>query len=92
MPARVNPGQLENKGCPPDADSDGIPDQADACPTSAGSGNNLGCPDTVRPLDSDGDSVPDLLDACPQNAGSTDLGGCPDRDGDGVPDSARYLS
>jgi OOP family OmpA-OmpF porin len=72
--------------CQPDADGDGVNDDADRCPgTPAGvSVEPNGCP-----ADSDGDGVYDYLDKCPgTRAGvAVDSDGCPrDRDGDGVPD------
>lgn len=79
---------------PPDADSDGISDEVDACPKVAGVENEdpdkHGCPP-----DKDGDGVPDADDQCPDEAppaGQEDPNkpGCalpPDGDGDGVPDA-----
>jgi Ca2+-binding RTX toxin-like protein len=63
---------------PPDADGDGVPDSADACPAVAASTPD-GCPvQTVPPppTDSDSDGVPDATDACPQQAAATPSG-CP---------------
>ena len=70
----------EFDGCP-DGDSDGIPDNKDACPEEAGSADLNGCPD------SDGDGVADNETACPDPAGRAEMGGCPDSDGDGVSDN-----
>ena len=78
--------KVDNWGCPPDADKDGVPDDLDKCPgTPAGvKVDKDGCP-----LDIDKDGVPDYLDKCP----GTPIGvkvdniGCPlDADKDGVPD------
>ncbi len=80
----------------PDADGDGVPDDADACPNQGDAGYGLdanGCPNPAP--DADGDGVPDDADACP-NQGDAGYGlaenGCPvpapDADGDGVPDDA----
>jgi outer membrane protein OmpA-like peptidoglycan-associated protein len=74
----------------PDADHDGIPDAADACPDVVGIATSdprtNGCPP-----DTDGDGIDDIEDACPTVRGipSTDpaTNGCPDRDRDhdGIP-------
>jgi len=65
-----------------DRDSDGVVDEKDACPDSAGPIQLLGCPDR------DGDGVPDNKDKCPDVKGSPNFDGCPapDSDGDGVND------
>ncbi|HVU56074.1 MAG TPA: DUF5723 family protein [Puia sp.] len=65
-----------------DRDSDGVVDEKDACPDSAGPIQLLGCPD------SDGDGVPNNKDKCPGVKGSPNFEGCPapDSDGDGVND------
>ena len=63
-----------------DADEDGIADDDDMCPNTAGLKAFGGCPD------SDSDGIKDSEDACPLAAGSRDLMGCPDGDGDGVAD------
>jgi OOP family OmpA-OmpF porin len=77
-----------------DCDSDGIPDNRDACRCQAGPANTTnaaanGCP--LAPQDADGDGIPDKDDACPTVPGvaSTDpaKNGCPaDKDGDGIYD------
>jgi hypothetical protein len=69
-----------------DADSDGVPDRADACPRQPedrdGRDDVDGCPDP----DNDGDGVPDLQDTCadvPEDPdGYHDKDGCPDPDDD----------
>lgn len=63
-----------------DADGDGINDDADECPSIAGTAQFNGCPD------SDGDGVSDKDDDCPLVAGLPELKGCPDSDGDGISD------
>ena len=80
-----------------DRDKDGVYDDEDACPDTAGirtsDPKTNGCP-PPKP-DRDGDGVYDDEDACPDVAGirTTDpkTNGCPppppDRDGDGIPDS-----
>jgi len=66
-----------------DRDEDGIPDEADKCPTLAGIALNEGCP-----ADADGDGVYDAEDACPNLAGPVEHAGCPrDGDEDGIPDN-----
>ena len=54
----------------PDADGDGVPDDADDCPYTPADTPN-GCP-----ADRDGDGVPDYLDECPDVPGDEDTG-CP---------------
>ncbi|MDO6433021.1 DUF5723 family protein [Flavitalea sp. BT771] len=65
-----------------DRDSDGVVDEKDLCPDSAGPIQLLGCPDD------DGDMVPNNKDKCPGVKGSVNFEGCPapDTDGDGVND------
>lgn len=82
----------------PDSDSDGTPDNIDACPYSYGGPYNRGCPtNVVVRLDVDGDGVPNTADACPNTAGVPELSGCPgenprtmvgDNDGDGLDNEA----
>jgi outer membrane protein OmpA-like peptidoglycan-associated protein len=57
---------------PPDADSDGLADADDRCPTAGGPAENGGCPDEDR----DGDAVVDRDDECPDLAGSAEHRGC----------------
>jgi len=64
-----------------DRDGDGIYDQNDECPDTAGLAEFNGCPDT------DGDGIEDREDACPNAAGSAEMMGCPDTDGDGLADN-----
>jgi len=77
-----------------DADSDGIPDDADDCPEGMpedrdGFEDDDGCPDD----DNDMDGVPDTDDRCPlvpeDEDGFEDRDGCPepDNDGDGIADT-----
>ncbi len=67
---------------PPDIDRDGVPDDADQCPTTDGGENAVaGCPDT------DADGVPDNNDQCITTPGLDVFRGCPDTDEDGVQDS-----
>jgi outer membrane protein OmpA-like peptidoglycan-associated protein len=70
----------------PDADGDGVPDRADACPSTPG---NVKVDARGCPLDGDHDGVPDGIDQCPNTpAGiAVDAMGCSaDSDKDGVPD------
>lgn len=75
----------------PDADGDGIPDAADACPDVAdpaqsdGDGDGLGdaCDPAGALADVDGDGVPDVLDRCPAVPDPAQL----DADGDGAGDA-----
>ena len=60
-----------------DKDSDGVPDNEDACPNEAGSAITKGCPDV------DGDGIADKEDKCASVAGLAKYGGCPIPDGDG---------
>jgi OOP family OmpA-OmpF porin len=86
-PTSTPPGvAVDEFGCPPDTDKDGVPDYLDKCPgTPAGMKvDKDGCPP-----DSDGDGVPDYLDKCPGTPAGVKVNkdGCPlDSDGDGVPD------
>jgi OmpA-OmpF porin, OOP family len=78
-----------------DLDGDGVSDEWDMCPSTAGPARPLdrtrsGCPD---PGDSDGDGITDDVDACPEQRGVPSAEatnhGClpPDRDRDGVVDT-----
>jgi hypothetical protein len=78
---------------PVDADFDGVPDEVDACPATAGVSSLdpaiNGCPPAA---DQDSDGVPDAFDKCPDVIGVAQAdpakNGCPpDADGDGVIDS-----
>jgi outer membrane protein OmpA-like peptidoglycan-associated protein len=77
--AVVNP-----KGCPIDADRDGIPDGLDRCPdTKPGvMVDNTGCA-----LDSDADGVPDSNDRCPSTAAGAkvDIWGCSPKPAEAAP-------
>ncbi len=69
-----------NLGSKPDADGDGISDDQDRCPNTAGLEKMGGCPDA------DLDGIADKDDACPSQAGKANLQGCPDTDNDGIAD------
>jgi outer membrane protein OmpA-like peptidoglycan-associated protein len=85
-PKTIAGAEVDARGCPKDADSDGVYDGVDKCPSSP-TGTRVdptGCP-----TDSDNDSVADGPDQCPSTpAGAiVDANGCPvDSDRDGVPD------
>lgn len=66
---------------PLDTDKDGVPDEADLCPSVPGLLKFNGCPDT------DGDGIEDAKDKCPDLAGIEAFEGCPDTDGDGIKDT-----
>jgi OOP family OmpA-OmpF porin len=75
---------VDAKGCPSDADGDGVLDGIDTCPDTpkGATVDAKGCPS-----DSDGDGVLDGLDQCPgtPKGATIDEKGCPkDSDGDGV--------
>jgi hypothetical protein len=59
-----------------DVDADGLPDDADTCPTWAedpdGFEDSDGCPET----DNDLDGVPDPMDDCPVTPGAPATRGC----------------
>ncbi|MBS1565354.1 MAG: OmpA family protein [Bacteroidetes bacterium] len=65
-----------------DRDKDGVTDDKDECPDSAGVVALNGCPDR------DGDGIADKNDKCPDTVGVAKYQGCPipDSDGDGVND------
>jgi len=63
-----------------DMDNDGVADEKDKCPNTAGLKALNGCPDT------DLDGVVDSEDKCPKSAGPVANMGCPDTDGDGMHD------
>jgi outer membrane protein OmpA-like peptidoglycan-associated protein len=71
-------------GCPPDTDGDGVFDYEDECVTVPGPAKNKGCPWGDR----DGDGITDDIDRCPDVPGTKQYYGCPppDRDKDGVID------
>ncbi|TAG91481.1 MAG: OmpA family protein [Bacteroidetes bacterium] len=76
---------VDEFGCLPDRDRDGVPDLVDKCPDLPGIKALDGCNDR------DGDGVLDHEDECPDEPGLKRLKGCPDkgngdRDGDGVID------
>ncbi|MEJ0101861.1 MAG: thrombospondin type 3 repeat-containing protein [Bacteroidota bacterium] len=67
-----------------DSDHDGINDNEDKCPQTAGIAKYNGCPVP----DTDGDGINDEEDKCPSVAGIAKYNGCPvpDTDGDGIND------
>lgn len=87
------PPQLVVKLEETDKDGDGIPDNADQCPSLPGPAENRGCP-LEAPKDRDGDGILDPQDRCidqPEDKdGFQDDDGCPepDNDNDGILDQA----
>tara|TARA_R110002073_G_scaffold140253_6_gene290760 strand:+ start:27915 stop:29285 length:1371 start_codon:yes stop_codon:yes gene_type:complete len=89
-----DPEKKEAVAVASDDDGDGIPNDADACPTEAedmdGFKDDDGCPE----LDNDEDGVPDASDECPDlpedKDGFKDEDGCAetDNDEDGILDTA----
>ncbi len=76
-PTTTPPGvKVDNYGCPPDADDDGVPDYLDKCP---GTPSGVKVDKNGCPLDTDGDGVPDYLDKCPGTPSGVkvDKDGCP---------------
>lgn len=73
----------------PDADGDGIPDDADLCPNTPKGVkvDSKGCP-----VDSDGDGVPDAIDKCPgsKSGVKVDSAGCPKTGADGEGPNRRF--
>ena len=64
---------VDDFGCLPDRDGDGVPDMVDKCPDDAGKPIYFGCNDR------DGDGILDHEDACPDEFGIKELRGCPDK-------------
>jgi OmpA-OmpF porin, OOP family len=64
---------VDEFGCLPDRDGDGVPDLVDKCPDDAGKAIYFGCNDR------DGDGILDHEDACPDEFGLKELKGCPDK-------------
>jgi outer membrane protein OmpA-like peptidoglycan-associated protein len=87
-------GKCDRPAAPGDRDGDGIPDDADKCPTKPEDRDGFedadGCPDP----DNDKDGIPDVSDKCPNEPEDKDKfedeDGCPDPDNDtdGIPDDA----
>lgn len=64
---------VDDFGCLPDRDGDGVPDMVDKCPDDPGKPIYFGCNDR------DGDGILDHEDACPDEFGLKELKGCPDK-------------
>lgn len=64
---------VDEFGCLPDRDGDGVPDIVDKCPDTPGIRPLYGCSDR------DGDGIMDHEDHCPDEPGLKRLHGCPDR-------------
>jgi outer membrane protein OmpA-like peptidoglycan-associated protein len=70
--ANTTPGyKVDASGCPLDNDNDGVANEVDLCPDSAGPLSLKGCADT------DGDGVTDNIDRCPNEKGNIIDKGCP---------------
>ncbi len=68
----TTPGyKVDASGCPIDNDNDGVANEVDLCPDTAGTLALKGCPDT------DGDGVTDNIDRCPTEKGNIIDNGCP---------------
>ena len=65
----------------PDADFDGIADDADSCPNEFGYADNQGC---AYADDIDRDGIRDAADACPNEFAPGSARGCRDFDDDGL--------
>lgn len=78
---------LPSENCPVDSDNDGVPNEADSCPSDPGKVDPGTCGCGVADVDSDGDGMANCLDLCPVDADKTDPGVCgcgePDIDGNG---------
>ncbi len=72
-PKAVAPVAVAAVTPPPDADHDGVLDDADRCPSEAGGADRSGCP--VR--DADRDGIEDDADRCVSAAGTVEHAGCP---------------
>ncbi len=64
---------VDDFGCLPDRDGDGVPDMVDKCPDDPGKPIYFGCNDR------DGDGILDFEDECPDEFGIKELKGCPDK-------------
>jgi outer membrane protein OmpA-like peptidoglycan-associated protein len=71
------PIDVDEFGCLPDADGDGIPDIVDKCPDKAGTKKLKGCPPEKK-KDRDGDGITDDEDLCPEKPGPKKNKGCPE--------------
>lgn len=71
------PIDVDEFGCLPDADGDGIPDLVDKCPDKAGTKKLKGCPPEKK-KDRDGDGIIDEDDLCPDKPGPKKNKGCPE--------------
>ena len=69
--------EVDEFGCLPDADKDGIPDLVDKCPDEPGPKKLKGCPPPKR-KDRDGDGTYDEDDLCPDKPGPKKNKGCPE--------------
>jgi len=70
---------VDETGCEPDDDGDGVVNSADFCPDDTAATLPAGVAENGCPLQSDGDGTPDYRDRCPGTARgvSADSFGCP---------------
>ncbi|WP_299456152.1 OmpA family protein [uncultured Microscilla sp.] len=71
------PIDVDEFGCLPDADGDGIPNIVDKCPDKPGIKKLKGCP-PAKKKDRDGDGIIDEDDLCPDKPGPKKNKGCPE--------------
>ena len=71
------PIDVDEFGCLPDDDGDGIPNIVDKCPEKPGTRKLKGCPPEKK-KDRDGDSIIDEEDLCPDKPGPKKNKGCPE--------------
>ncbi len=69
--------EVDEFGCLPDDDQDGIPNLVDKCPNKPGTKKLKGCPPPKR-KDRDGDGTYDEDDLCPDKPGPKKNKGCPE--------------
>ena len=74
LPIKID---VDNFGCLPDNDGDGIPNLVDKCPDKPGPRKLKGCPPPKR-KDRDGDGTYDEDDLCPDKPGPKKNKGCPE--------------
>ena len=81
-PERLKPGAqaypVDNNGCEPDSDGDGVVESKDYCPNDSREALSRGVAKNGCPKHSDQDGTPDYRDRCPdtQRGVRTDKSGC----------------
>lgn len=82
-PRRLEPGSraypVDESGCEPDSDGDGVIDSGDYCPENTPLQISKGVASNGCPVHSDSDGTPDYRDRCPDTPRNvpTDRYGCP---------------